>query len=297
MRNQWMIQLVFSCTFLIVGLAANVPSLGMEPLPDVEGVFGMESAGEQSWLAVKMEIPEGSALNGILWYNNDGLVVFPRVLVGTGFEQSPGNLDDFSGLATEVSGESSGWSELTFSEPVAASLGSIYLAFEFPHGQPFTERGEGGGPAVGYLNAPDGCPGWLSGDGEIWARLHPGFGFGVQAEYIPFEDGMLVKSFDGGGQEVELVPLQTFLKPSPNPFNPTTEIRFGLDKPGKVHLDVFDIRGYRVAKLVNEYMDIGQHAVAWQGKGPGGESIASGVYFIRLKTEEVELRHKVLLLK
>ena len=79
------------------------------------------------------------------WYNNDGSVVFPQILAGTGYASGPGLVADALPVATQVSGGSLAWSEVTFSEPVVASLGHLYLMFEFPEGPGFTAAGLGGG--------------------------------------------------------------------------------------------------------------------------------------------------------
>ena len=64
----------------------------------------------------------------------------------------------------------------------------------------------------------------------------------------------------------------------PNPFNPSTTIRYGL--PGHVHvvLDVFTIIGQKVAELVNADMEAGYHEVQFHG-----DKLGSGIYFYRLQ--------------
>lgn len=70
----------------------------------------------------------------------------------------------------------------------------------------------------------------------------------------------------------------------PNPFNPSTEIRFALPKASTVTLRVFDVAGRRVSELVSaEDMDQGWHTITWQGKDESGRPVSSGVYFYRLE--------------
>jgi len=71
---------------------------------------------------------------------------------------------------------------------------------------------------------------------------------------------------------------------SPNPFNPRTVIAFELAKSGPVRLDVFDVRGMRVRRLVDADMDPGIHRITWDGLDDGGRATASGLYFSRLQT-------------
>jgi hypothetical protein len=63
----------------------------------------------------------------------------------------------------------------------------------------------------------------------------------------------------------------------PNPFNPTTEIKFDLPVAGNVSLVIYDVLGRKVAELVNEYREGGYHSATWNAAGQ-----ASGVYFARL---------------
>lgn len=66
----------------------------------------------------------------------------------------------------------------------------------------------------------------------------------------------------------------------PNPFNPRTEIPFTLERPGRVRLTVTDLRGRRVATLVDRPLAAGAHAVPFDGA-----RLESGVYLYRLETE------------
>lgn len=263
--------------------------------PEIAGVYGMESAGEGAWLAVRVPMPEGFALAGVQWYNNDGHTIFDEILVGTGFPNSPGLLADFAVVATSVQGTSSAISSVEFSEPIAPSLDALYVVFAFPDGEQLTARGENGGPAVGYCAAADGLRGWLSGDGEIWARLQEDYGFFVIPDLVPADGDMLVKSMGG---EIEEIPvIEPFLSAGPNPFNPATEIRFAISTRSRVTLDVFDLRGRRVHRLVDESLDPGLHQATWRGTDSDGRGVASGVYLIRLQGGGLTLKRAVTVIK
>jgi len=78
-------------------------------------------------------------------------------------------------------------------------------------------------------------------------------------------------------------PRRTALRQNvPNPFNPSTRIPFAISQAGRVTLAVYDVRGRRVATLVDRDLPAGEHHVDWQGKDDAGHDIASGVYFCRL---------------
>ncbi len=73
----------------------------------------------------------------------------------------------------------------------------------------------------------------------------------------------------------------------PNPFNPSTKIPFVVGgvmggRGEKVTLYIYDVRGARVATLVNEARTPGTYVARWSGRDDHGAPVASGVYFARL---------------
>ena len=72
---------------------------------------------------------------------------------------------------------------------------------------------------------------------------------------------------------------------TPNPFNPTTQLRFALDRAGDVALAVYDARGRLVRRFAPGTYPAGQHAVTWDGRDDAGRAAASGVYQVRLVTD------------
>jgi hypothetical protein len=95
------------------------------------------------------------------------------------------------------------------------------------------------------------------------------------------------------GAALKAVPEQFSLEQNrPNPFNPITEISFALPKASNVKLEIFNIRGQKVANLVDGQLDAGYHTVIWDGTG-----VASGIYFYRITTDEFKASKKMLLLK
>jgi hypothetical protein len=72
---------------------------------------------------------------------------------------------------------------------------------------------------------------------------------------------------------------------APNPFNPTTTIRWELPAGGShVALDVYDVRGRHVRSLLAEHRPGGTHAVRWDGTADDGTRLAAGSYICRLTT-------------
>ncbi len=78
----------------------------------------------------------------------------------------------------------------------------------------------------------------------------------------------------------------------PNPFNPTTTIRFDLPEDNNVKLEVFNILGQKVRTLVNDFYKGGIHEVQFNSRG-----LASGVYIYRLEAGSYFDVKKMILLK
>jgi hypothetical protein len=85
----------------------------------------------------------------------------------------------------------------------------------------------------------------------------------------------------------------------PNPFNPTTTIRYGIKEKGHVLLKVYNAAGQLVKTLVNgvQTPNAEGFTVRWNGESNSGVLVASGVYFYRLVTEEFAQTKKMVLLK
>ena len=89
------------------------------------------------------------------------------------------------------------------------------------------------------------------------------------------------------------IPLEFCLSQNyPNPFNETTRITFGLAEDTEVSVDVFDLRGRLVEKLVDSSLKAGHHAITWDaGSAPGG------IYIVQLRTRMFIAERKAVLLK
>jgi hypothetical protein len=83
----------------------------------------------------------------------------------------------------------------------------------------------------------------------------------------------------------------------PNPFNPSTTIRFSLAEAQPVVLAVYALDGRHVTTLLNETCPAGLHEVGWNGRDEQGRSLASGTYFYRLVAEGFQQTRRMLLLK
>jgi hypothetical protein len=87
------------------------------------------------------------------------------------------------------------------------------------------------------------------------------------------------------------------LDAAPNPFNPSTTLRFSLASAGRIRLTVHDVAGRRVATLVDDDRGPGRYAVVWEGRDDMGRPVASGVYHYRLECEGFSETKRMTLLK
>ncbi len=83
----------------------------------------------------------------------------------------------------------------------------------------------------------------------------------------------------------------------PNPFNPTTNIKYHIAKAGQVKIDIFNISGQLVKTLVNSYHTSGDYFVTWDGKNNYGSIISSGTYFYRMTAGNFVDTKKMIFLK
>lgn len=83
----------------------------------------------------------------------------------------------------------------------------------------------------------------------------------------------------------------------PNPFNPTTTIRFDLPREERVTLLVYDVTGRRVAVLAGGRFGPGAFERVWRGVDDSGRAVASGVYFARLTAGDFTAVRKMVLLR
>jgi hypothetical protein len=146
-------------------------------------------------------------------------------------------------------------------------------------------RGEGDGPIVGYdrLSAiTDGSLEYI--DTKVDAGGTYRYRIGVIDDDGEFLSPVMTVSIPIGQLRLE--------QNRPNPFNPSTDIRFTLAERGRVRLNVYNARGERVATLVDQVMSAGDHTASWAARG-----MPSGIYFYSLVSGKQSLTRKMVLLK
>ena len=91
---------------------------------------------------------------------------------------------------------------------------------------------------------------------------------------------------------VELPTRVNLLPAYPNPFNPSTTIKYQIPEQTKVRLVVVNIVGQEVVNLVNTQQQPGEYSLTWDAS-----DLASGIYFIRLVTENQTSIQKLMFIK
>lgn len=100
------------------------------------------------------------------------------------------------------------------------------------------------------------------------------------------------------GDLAEVTPNRFKLyKNYPNPFNPSTNLKFDLPEAGAVKLNIYNVLGQKVATVYDGNLKAGQHTMTWSGKDVNGSLVATGVYFFRLETEKHVAVRKMVMLK
>jgi predicted outer membrane repeat protein len=120
----------------------------------------------------------------------------------------------------------------------------------------------------------------------------------VSDEEYEIETIWLVEVESGSGIN-DLLPVTSKLHQNfPNPFNPSTTIKYNLSKTSTIRIELYNIKGQRMISLVNQNQDAGYHSVEWNGKDLSGNPVSSGLYLYKLivDNKSIDIK-KCLLLK
>jgi len=99
------------------------------------------------------------------------------------------------------------------------------------------------------------------------------------------------------GLQVGSSNLTELFQATPNPFNSSTNIRIFLPSSRSTRLEVFDIQGRLVTKLVDGMLGAGEHQFRWNGLDESGRSVSSGTYFYRLIAGDDAITRRMMLIK
>jgi hypothetical protein len=98
--------------------------------------------------------------------------------------------------------------------------------------------------------------------------------------------------------EGEGVPVQFALHENyPNPFNPTTTLRFDLPEVSNLTLTIYNMLGQKVRTFNYQNTSAGYHSVKWNATNDYGDPVGAGVYLYQLQTKDFVKTRKMVLLK
>ncbi len=89
----------------------------------------------------------------------------------------------------------------------------------------------------------------------------------------------------------------TLLQNYPNPFNPTTTIEFHIPYSSQVEVNIFDINGQLINRVLNEFLGEGNHITNWNSKNSQGQTVASGAYIYQVIFDNKIISKKMLFIK
>ncbi len=102
--------------------------------------------------------------------------------------------------------------------------------------------------------------------------------------------------FETSAIEVPVLSMVLFQN-YPNPFNPRTTIAYMVPRNGRVQISIYDANGRLVRQIVDSIQTSGEKSSTWDGRDSRGESVGSGIYFVRLDFEGRSTSRKITLLK
>jgi hypothetical protein len=220
--------------------------------------------------------------------------------------QNAGPLDDLWALDLNTHT----WTDLT---PVIRPDGRYFTAFVHDHANHRVTM-FGGQTSIAAVNEVWVYDLWT----DAWTQLAPAGTppsgrFGSAGIYDGANDRMIVFGGNDGFNQNDVWALEnlsgtaTSVRPGaarvvlhanhPNPFNPTTTIRFDLTTAATVSVRVYDVHGRAVRTLFDGPAAVGANTLVWNGRDDRDNAVASGVYLYRLDGAGVTQTRKMVLLK
>ncbi len=83
----------------------------------------------------------------------------------------------------------------------------------------------------------------------------------------------------------------------PNPFNPTTQIKYDLPEDALVSINIYDLMGRSIKSLVNSNQSAGYRSIQWNATNNLGEPVSAGMYIYMIQAGEFRQTKKMVLLK
>jgi len=135
-------------------------------------------------------------------------------------------------------------------------------------------------------------------DKEIEYRSIESIPFTDNASFgSPLEPHFLTKAALQIGDKGYIPDVYSLAQNFPNPFNPVTNIGFGLPKDSRVNIIIYNLLGQQVRTLVNKDMTSGYRFIQWDGKDNYGRNVTSGMYLVMMQSNDFHKVRKMVLMK
>ncbi len=254
-------------------------------------------SGSFSW---KLGAPNG----GNYQNSTDAALETPKIFLKDSVQYT---LTFWHWMDAEISSDNAGYAWDGGRVEISTDNDSTWEVLTPDGGYPYRVEANPASPFVPNTPVFSGSHGWeqvtipLDGyTGNVSIRFHFGSDGYVTGEGWYIDD---VNIYQNSGPvaikaDKSSLPFTTQLLPNyPNPFNPRTTIPFDLSRAGKIKVTIYNLKGQRVASLINETREAGRYSVVWSGTNDIGEQVGSGIYFIRLQTPTKSLVRKMTLLR
>jgi hypothetical protein len=159
-------------------------------------------------------------------------------------------------------------------------LAGLYIFADYTGGTVWGLRNEGAGQPVERFDLVENAPSLLT-----FGTAPNGELLTASAAGVIYRLGRVVTGVEDGATS----PSHRLLGNHPNPFNPSTTIRYQLATPGRVLIEIVSVTGERVRRIDEGRRPTGTHALVWKGETERHSRAASGVYFYRLVVDGVSV--------
>ena len=207
--------------------------------------------------------------------------------------------DDFNGsspsnlLASSLDNSfpEAGYHSISLASPPQVNVGEdVYVVAKFTAASyTYPLVADGAGPTETgktYMSSTGGSGSWYDlgtnpspADIALRIRTSPTLVLGVDDDSGPLPDDYLLQ--------------QNY----PNPFNPATTIQYSVAVKSHVTIDIHNLLGQNVTRLIDETKSAGTYSVEWDGCDADGRDVASGIYFYTLRTDAEKRTRKMVLLR
>ena len=112
--------------------------------------------------------------------------------------------------------------------------------------------------------------------------------------------GPLMVTVNAAGEEpvIPVIPVETKLFSAfPNPFNPSTNLRYSMKEAGDVRIEVYNVKGQILETFNNSHNQPGYYQISWDGRDANGSLVGTGLYFYRMTSGKYTSTKKMILAK